>query len=189
MGYCDYLVEMLRPLGVYDLTPGSLSHSELQALGAGMDTLSQALAYVEQEASLSTAQGEGLTRREKLFAKAPVNHSPALRREAIAALLMIQEDNFTLGDLNRILVGCGVHAQVEETGRFGYVRVVFPDTVGMPQDFQQIRSIILDILPCHLDVEFYFRFLTWRDCHRQGYTWQQIHQRAMTWHTFMEAVE
>ena len=37
MGYCDYLKNLLRPLGIYDLSDGSLSASELEALGRGLD--------------------------------------------------------------------------------------------------------------------------------------------------------
>lgn len=46
----------------------------------------------------------------------------------------------------------------------GQLRVIFPEVAGEPEDFDQIRKIILDILPCHLEVEFYFRYLTWAEC-------------------------
>ena len=64
MSYAVYLRELLRPLGIYDLAEGSLSGSELDALGLGMDGAEDALEYTEQESLLSTACGEGLDRRE-----------------------------------------------------------------------------------------------------------------------------
>ncbi len=188
MGYCDHLTALLRPLGVYDLTPGSLSHSELEALGKGLDELSRRLDYVERESHLATACGEGLTRRDGLFARVPVSYSPALHREAIAALLRIGGDCFTLQAINDALSGCGVKAIVQEKDRFGYVRVIFPEVAGVPPEFDQIRQIILDILPCHLDVEFYFRYLTWAECHAHGYTWAVIHQNQWNFKEFMLAV-
>ena len=63
-GYSDFLRDFLRPLGIYDLSPGSLSNSELEALGSGFDGVSQRMDYVERESALSTAEGEGLDRMD-----------------------------------------------------------------------------------------------------------------------------
>ena len=188
MGYCDYLKALLRPLGVYDLSPESLSGSELEALGSGLDTLSSQMAYAERESSLATAEGEGLDRMEALFARTPVHYSTELRRAAIAALLRIDGSCFTLGAINDTLSGCGVKAVVQEKEKFGYVRVIFPDVAGIPEGFEQIRDIILDIIPCHLEVEFYFRYLTWAECEAYPYTWAIIHEKEYTWYEFELAV-
>lgn len=188
MAYRDHLRTLLRPLGIYDLSPGSLSGSELDALGLGLDGIGSYLDYVEQESALSTAAGEGLDRLEALFAHPPVHYSPVLRRQAVAALLRIGGDCFTLTDINDAISGCGIRALVQEKERFGYVRVLFPEVAGIPAEFEQIRQIILDIIPCHLDVEFYFRYLTWAECHAYGYTWAIAHQREWTWHDFELAV-
>ena len=188
MGYGDYLRALLRPLGIYDLSPGSLSGSELDAIGLGLDAVSDRMDYIERESALATAEGEGLDRREALFARAPVHYSPALRRQAVAALLRIGGDCFTLSDINDAISGCGIRALAQERDQFGYIRVVFPEVVGIPPEFDQIRQIILDIIPCHLEVEFYFRYLTWAECHAYGYTWAAAHQREWNWHEFEMAV-
>lgn len=156
MGYGDYLRNLLRPLGVYDLKAGSLSGSELDAMGRSLDGLSERLDYVERESFLSTAEGEGLDRREALFARTPVHYTTELRRQAIAALMRIDNDSFTLSGINNTISGCGIRAEVQETSQLGHVRVVFPDVKGKPDGFEQIREIILDIIPCHLEVEFSF---------------------------------
>ena len=188
MGYGEHLRTFLRPLGIYDLTPGSLSGSELDALGHGLDVLSCRMDYVERESALFTAEGEGLRRRETLFALTPVHYTTELRRQAIAALLRIGGDCFTLSDINSTISGCGIKALAQEKERFGYIRVIFPDVAGIPEGFEQIREIILDIIPCHLEVEFYFRYLTWQECEAFQYTWAVIHQREYTWHGFELAV-
>ena len=188
MGYGTYLRELLGPLGIYDLTPESLSGSELDALGQGLDQVSERLDEVEREAALATARGEGLDRLEALFAKAPVNHSLSLRREAIAALLRIGEGDLTLSAINGTITGCGINAVAREMDRFGYIRVTFPDVVGVPDGFDQIREIILDIIPCHLEVEFFFRFLIWAECHASGYTWRAVQQNRWSWMEFQTAV-
>ena len=48
MGYSDHLRRLLRPLGVYDLRPESLSGAELEALGQGLDGVSARMDYVER---------------------------------------------------------------------------------------------------------------------------------------------
>ena len=188
MGYGEHLRKLLRPLDIYDLSPGSLSGSELDALGAGLDALSARMDYVERESALATAEDEGLRRREALFARTPVHYTTELRRQAIAALLRIGGDCFTLSDINSTISGCGIKALAQEKERFGYIRVIFPDVAGIPEGFEQIREIILDIIPCHLEVEFYFRYLTWAECEAYQYTWAIIHQRQYTWHGFELAV-
>lgn len=57
-----------------------------------------------------------------------------------------------------------MRAVAAETDEQGVVRVTFPQVAGEPEDFARIRDIILEIMPCHLQVDFYFRFLTWKEC-------------------------
>ena len=188
MGYGEHLRSFLRPLGIYDLSAGSLSGSELDALGRGLDDISARLDYVERESALATAEDEGLRRRELLFARTPVNYSTELRRQAIAALLRISGDSFTLEDINNTISGCGINALAVETDKFGYIRIIFPDVSGIPKEFEQIRDIILDIIPCHLEVDFHFRYITWQECEAFPYTWAVIHEKEFTWHEFELAV-
>lgn len=156
--------------------------------GAVLDEADGAMEYAEQEGLLQTAEGEGLARREKLFSRCPVSVSTALRREAIAALARINADSFTLDAINSTLSGCGIKALAEETEKKGTVKVWFPNTVGVPDEFSQVESIILDIIPCHLLVEFYFRYLTWLECERVGFTWQSVEDTHHTWESFEKAV-
>ena len=174
MTYYDYLCRLLEPMRVYRTERGTLSGGELYAAGKALDKADGAMEYAEQEGLLQTAEGEGLARREKLFSRCPVSVSTALRREAIAALARINADSFTLDAINSTLSGCGIKALAEETEKKGTVKVWFPNTVGVPDEFSQVESIILDIIPCHLLVEFYFRYLTWLECEAQKFTWQSV---------------
>ena len=67
--YEEYLRALLAPLGVYDLGEGTINGAELHALGEGLDGISRKLENVERESLTATAEGEGLTRRETLFAR------------------------------------------------------------------------------------------------------------------------
>ena len=152
-GYETYLHALLAPLGVYDLTGDSLNGGELYALGQELDLVMAQMERVERESLTATAEDEGLTRREELFARRPAATTPEERRAAIAAL-----------------------------------RIIVPEVAGVPAEFEQIQKIILDILPCHLEVEFYFRYLTWEECEAAGMTWASVEAAGHTWESFELAV-
>ena len=174
----DYLASLLRPLGVYDLREGTVNRGELEAYGVRLDHMAGELEDTAREMNLTTAEGFGLERVEELLPYRPVCATPGQRRAALAALLRIGGDCFTLTDINNTISGCGIKAVAQEKEQFGYIRIVFPEVAGIPEGFEQIRDIILDIVPCHLDVEFYFRYLTWAECEAFGYTWAIIHERV-----------
>lgn len=186
--YYGYLCTLLEPLRIYALQRGTMSGSELYAAGTALDEAADALEHAEREGLLPLAEGEGLTRREKLFSRIGASPTAALRREAIAALMRISTDGFTLAAINAAISGCGIRAVAEETGEYGTVRVRFPDTVGVPDGFDRIERIVLDIIPCHLLTEFFFRYLTWRECEQQGFTWRSTEDAQHTWESFQKAV-
>ena len=74
--YEDYLKALLAPLRVYDLRPGTINGAELYALGKGFDGVSEQLDLTEREALTATAEDEGLSRREALFARRPAAFPP-----------------------------------------------------------------------------------------------------------------
>ena len=186
--YYEFLCEMLEPLRIYALERGTVSGGELYAAGEALDEAEQELEYAEREGTLLSAEGEGLARREKLFSRCPASPTTALRREAILALSMINDDCFTLDAINATIGGCGIHAVAEETAQHGVIKVRFPDIVGIPAEFERVRQIILDIIPCHLLTEFFFRYLTWAECEEQGFTWKSVEAAEHTWYSFELAV-
>ena len=188
MGYYDYLCGLLRPLRVYRLDESSLSGAELYAAGGGLDKAAAALERAVREGVLMTAEDDGLTRRERLFSRIGVRTTPELRRLAISSLLRVGGDGFTLEAINQTISGCGVRAVAAETDEQGTVRVTFPQVAGEPEDFARIRDIILEIMPCHLLVDFYFRYLTWEECEAAEWTWQGVEGAEHTWESFEKAV-
>ncbi|MEG0778961.1 MAG: hypothetical protein RRY95_05165 [Oscillospiraceae bacterium] len=181
MGYESYLQDLLAPLGIYARGAGTLHGAELGSLGAELDRSGGALDRVERESLTATAEEEGLSRREALFARRPAATTTARRREAIAALNQIDGDSFTLDDINHAITGCGIHALAQERPERGHIRVIFPEVSGVPPEIEQIEQIILDIMPCHLETEFYFRFLTWLECEARGLTWASVEAAGHTW--------
>ena len=98
------LKELLAPLRVYQLS-GSYNAGELAAQGRALDGCGARLLEVEREMLVLTAQGSGLEAIERLLARRPVTNSLERRREALAALLRIGGDSFTLSAINDNLKG------------------------------------------------------------------------------------
>ena len=185
--YEEYLRALLEPLGVYRFEEGGIQTAELVALGRGLDAVASQLELTEAEALTATAKAQGLARTEALFLRRPAARTVEERRAAIAALLRIDGDSLTPSAINLTLRGCGIKAWAQELGN-GSLRVLFPEVAGIPDGFDQIESIVMDILPCHLGVEFYFRYLTWEECEKAEYTWAAVEAGAYTWESFQLAV-
>ena len=183
MAYAQYLKNLLAPIGIYDLEEGSVSEAAVVALGEALDQAAAHLELAEQEALTATAEGEGLERREALFARRPIADTAESRRAAIAALLQIDGDSLTLEAINRTIQGCGIRAKALEVDT-GHLRVIFPEVSGMPPEFRESENIVLDMLPCHLEVEFYFRYLTWEECESAALTWAALEAESHTWESF-----
>ncbi len=182
MRFEEYLAALLRPLGVYDLRRGTVNRGELAAYGARLDQAEEELNETEREMSLCTAEGFGLERIEQLLPYRPVCETAQQRREALAALLRIGGDSFTLAAVNDTLRGCGVDARAEEGSRPGYVKIYFPGVAGIPEGFDRLRFIIEEILPSHVDVTYVFWYNTWAQVAGRRPTWGDCAGTGLSWY-------
>lgn len=178
----DYLVSLLRPLGVYDLRSGTINRGELAAYGGELDEAMEELNHTAREMNLTTAGDFGLERVEALLPYRPVCTTTSQRRQALAALLRISGDSFTPEAINDTLRGCGLNARAEETGQPGYVKVYFPDVAGIPEGFDQLRVIIEEILPSHLDITYVFWYNTWAMVARRHPTFGDAADAGLSWY-------
>ncbi len=188
MSYARYLKNLLEPMRVYRLE-GTLNGGELESAGAALDGVEAALDEAEREMLLSTAEDWGLAAVEELLVHRPAAPTLAQRREALAALLRIGGDSFTLEAVNDTLRGCGVNAVASETGTPGYVEVRFPDVPGIPENIEELRRIIEDILPAHVGITYLYWFSTWAELEEQFDTWGEIEALGLTWDGMEKLVE
>lgn len=180
MGYADYLKELLRPLGIYQLSGGA-GGGELTAVGEAMDELAAALETAERESVLPTASAGGLASYESILPYTPEYGTLSDRRRAIMALLRIDGGSFTVSELCDTLAGCGLRAVVEETGKASTVRVYFPYNRGVPANFEGLKSRIEAILPCHLAVEYSIIYLTWAELEGAFASWNALQAACASW--------
>ena len=175
-------MELLRPLGVYDLRQGTINRGELAAYGTELDSRKDELDDTAREMNLTTAQDFGLERIEALLPYRPVCYTVKQRQEALAALLRIGGDSFTPEAINDTLKGCGINARAEETDQSNYVKVYFPDVAGIPEGFDQLRTIIEEILPSHVDVTYVFWYNTWGMVAKRHDTFGDAAASALSWY-------
>lgn len=180
MSHAERLWDLLRPLGPYR-DKGVYTAGELAGEGAALDGAENALETLEREGMLDTAEGWGLDQIESLLIRRPVTDTPEGRRRALAALLRIGGDSFTLAAVNDNLKGCGLNAAVSETGDPGTVEVRFPDVPGIPDGFGTLKKIIEDILPCHLAAEYVYWYITWAMVEEKFAAWGDLEAGHYTW--------
>lgn len=188
MSYARYLKDMLEPMGVYRLE-NSLNGAELESAGAALDGVDQVLEEVEREMLLLTAEDWGLSAVEALLRRRPAAPTLEQRREALAALLRIGGDSFTLEAINDTLRGCGLQAVASEMGTPGYVEVRFPDVPGIPDGIETMQAIIEEILPAHVGITYVYWFSTWAELEEQLETWGDIEELGLTWGEMEKMVE
>ena len=179
MSHAQYLRDLLRPLGVYDLE-APFNGGELDAQGEALDGVMAWADEIQREVSLVTAEDWGLENIARLFVRRPVATEPRKLAAALAALLRIGGDSFTLAAINDTISGCGIPAVVEELGQ-ERVSVSFPGVAGEPEGFQKLKKIIEDILPTHLGIEYNFWCLTWEELESNFPTWQSIEDMDLSW--------
>ena len=180
MSYAQYLRQLLAPLGVYQVN-APFQGGELEALGQALDQAEAALDQLHRESCLATAESWGLEQVAELFRRRPPASSPQDLRAALAALLRIGGDSFTLEAINDTISGCGINAHVEETNQAGTVQVSFPQVPGVPPNFDEIQVIVEDILPAHLAILYHFWYLTWEQLEEKFSSWQAIEDLGLSW--------
>jgi len=180
--HLEYLVELLRPLGVYDLRDGRINRGELECYSAGLDEGLDGLDATAREMALATAEDFGLEQVESLLPYRPISPTTQLRSKALAALLRIGGDSFTPAAINDTLAGCGLNARAEETGQYGYVEIYFPDVAGIPEEFDRLRAIIEEIVPCHLEITYVFWYRTWGELGELLSTWGGGEATGKSWY-------
>ncbi len=181
MSCAEYLKEFLRPLGVYNLDAGTFNAQELDSIGAALDDCMEQLDRLCREMLVLTAQEEGLDQVASLLSLRPVTTSTTRRQAALAALLRIGGDSFTIAAINDNLAGCGLNAIASETDRPDIVEVRFPEVPGIPDGFAAMSKIIEQIIPCHLQIEYVYWYITWLILESKFSSWRELEAVELTW--------
>lgn len=181
MGYENYLKNMLYPLKFYDFSEGIVK-AELKSNGESFDEVFEALEEVERECFIEQSEGYALSMYEAILPYSLANASLENRRLAVKSLINIDGASFTLEAINSTISGCGIKAEASEGDEFYTVTIDFPDLRGKPDDYENICYKIEQILPCHLNVLYNIRYLSFTEQTEYFPTWQSIENDNMTWY-------
>ena len=182
MGYYKYLKDMLFPLHVYNFDAG-YSNAELLALGTALDSCALKIAHAERECCAATAEDIGLMNFEKIMPYNALYNNLQQRREHLCALISVNEETFSVKKINNILQACGANAHVAEGEKQFTVCISFPGQVGLPDDFDSVKSLAELLLPCHLEIEYIIAACTWNVLESAFETWDNIEDANMTFKT------
>lgn len=180
MGYRDYLAELLEPLGLYDLSEGA-GAAELELVGDELDRIFLMLEQLEAEMTPLTASEYGLLSYEDLFPYKPSFITHEDRRRAVMALMRVRNGCFTIENLNNTVSGCGINTLVKESSKPMTLEVSFPDNWGIPEEMAELRKRIESILPCHLAVEYVYRYSCWELIMAVADTWGDVEASCENW--------
>ncbi len=180
MSYFDYLRQLLQPLGVYDLENG-IGADELRAVGQQLDEVFLALEELCAEALPATAKGYGISMREELLPYRPAYITQEDERKSIMALMRIRQGCFTKSHLNDTLYGCGLDAEIEETGVPMKAQVSFPKNRGVPEGMERLKKRVEQIVPCHLEIEYAYLFPMWMELMEAFLQWQDMESGQKSW--------
>lgn len=68
------------------------------------------------------------------------------------------------------------------------VTIEFTDTTGVPANMETLQSVLRDLMPAHLVVEYLYRYLRWNELDSYAYSWDVLDAKVYTWDEFQEAV-
>ena len=95
--------------------------------------------------------------------------------------MRIDGRSFTIDALRDTLRGCGIPAAVSETGKPATVEVSFPGTRGIPDGMDELKRRIEMILPCHLEIEYFYVYILWQELEALLESWQALEALGLTW--------
>lgn len=61
------------------------------------------------------------------------------------------------------------------------IRITFTSLKGVPANIQDCENSIREIMPCHLALEFVFRYNSWAQIEATGNTWSYYETNNITW--------
>lgn len=180
MAYLSFerMKSLLEPLRLYDFEGGRIGSAELEAAACAIDDFESALEGLSRELSPSTAGEDGIAMYEDLLDLHPSGNLEARRRGVLAVL---GARGTSIADVRRLLTACGIEVEVREALRDLTLEVSFPGVAGVPADFERIQAIIERMLPSHLEVEYIYKYITWRIFEQRFRTWNALEDSGCSW--------
>lgn len=181
MSSLNSLKQILRPLGFYNLQENSLISAELAAYAAVLDDIENQLLELEQERFIVTAQKYGLDIRERIFGKEYHEKNIEDRRNLLLHRYSINSNDFNESSFKKIFNTVGLSAYIIEYPLQNKVYINCIEFSNPSVNKTNIKNIIQEFLPAHLEYIFDLRNLHWDLIDSKNNTFNEIDAKNLTW--------
>lgn len=175
------MIEKLSPLGVYNLSEGSVVYAELSAFAVGLEILRDTLDTLLQEAFIATAEDFGIENTERLVGNVRADLPLEKRREMLTERLSLSSGDFTLKGFEKMLRLMGVEGSIEEYPETQRIVINLSEDEYTEAQCKWIVSQAKALLPAHLKWDVVFAGFSWSDSDATGNTFAVIDGKGYTW--------
>lgn len=152
MSILEQMTQMLLPLHLYALSPGSSVFAELSAYAQSLEKAAQRLERLTQAAFIQTAPSQGLAVWERLLGLHQEDAPLSERRAGILARLSLGPPGFTRDEIRALLETVGFAGALEEDVSAHTIRLLFAGNAGTLTDCAPAVHAIERSLPAQLKI-------------------------------------
>ena len=178
------LRELLAPLGVYDLSPGSVVTAELHIYAAALGQFGRNMAQTLDDLFPASCSPQRLAQWERLLDLPVGRASLEARRGMVLAKLSLDEGDFTVEGIRRSLLAAGLSASIREDWERGVLSLYDAVILGDYQTLDEVKRQVLKMLPVQLEAEFDIGVLTWEQFEGFGLSFSAWDGGNFTWEWF-----
>ncbi len=157
MNYNEVVKNQLEPLKIY--AEDAVVHEvDIIVHAKQLDDAEEAINDLEKQTVIRTATEEGVTYREQLYGISPINMTIEERRTNVLAKTRGgQGCTPELIKLSALAYGHNVEV-IENYDEYEFV-IRFIDETGIPSNMDDVRAVMNQLKPAHLQVLFRFKYL------------------------------
>ena len=141
---------------------------------------------MKKEAIAETAEDYLVIWERSVALPSDTDLSVSQRQSRVVARL--RQMDATTVERVKVIVEAYANGEVEVTENFSEytVTVSFVGLYGIPDNMDGIIEQLERLMPAHLQVNYNYKWRTWRDVYNTGMTWREIYEAGYTWRDLME---
>ena len=180
MDILNKLLNLHKPIGIYNIKEGGNIYRELSVYAEALTELSDKLLAVEKESFVLSAEDEGLAEIEKVFGASRDELEKEKRRKMILARFSLCSRDFTPASLSKIMDVLGINAEICEYPR--QFRITFGiEGARSLAERKWIARELKNLLPAHLEADPVFEGFSFKCIDEASLTFGDMEQRKMCW--------
>lgn len=184
MKQITHFVNLLKPLGLYNLKPDSFVYRELLIYSEEMDYLHQKLQEIKGSLFVKYATPNQLAYFEQQLALPTQNNIPTqTRKQIISDYLSTDCNAFTLNRITQSIQSCGMHISIAENFvKHKIQATILSNPYHIPHEVA--LRIIKRFLPVHMELEITNQGVTWDELDKTNTNWTTWDNLDFTWNEF-----